>query len=160
MDNQISIRDRWLGALCYLSFAVFVPMLSTSKSAFLSRHCRQGFALLFIEVVGVFFIWIIDATLGRLPLLGFLVVIALQRQPPQGGCRCWASWSLSPCAWSSSCLSCRCRSSDSPRPFSVKTGGCRIWTTWPTRSRFINTHGKPLNQYISVRWIHRLINCA
>ncbi|MEN8005471.1 MAG: hypothetical protein ABFS42_00530 [Candidatus Krumholzibacteriota bacterium] len=78
MENHISIRDRWLGALCYLSVVVFVPMLSTSKSAFLARHCRQGFALLFVEVVGVFFIWIIDATLGRLPLLGFLVVIALR----------------------------------------------------------------------------------
>ncbi len=78
MENHISIRDRWLGALCYLSVVVFVPMLSTSKSAFLARHCRQGFALLFIEVVGVFFIWIIDATLGRLPFLGFLVVIALR----------------------------------------------------------------------------------
>lgn len=78
MENHISIRDRWLGALCYLSVLVFIPMLSTSKSAFLARHCRQGFALLFIEVVGVFFIWIIDATLGQLPLLGFLVVIALR----------------------------------------------------------------------------------
>ena len=78
MENHISIRERWLGAICYLSILVFVPLLSTSKTDFLARHCRQGFALLFIEVVGVFFIWIIDATLGRLPLLGFLVVIALR----------------------------------------------------------------------------------
>jgi len=78
MENHISIRDRWLGALCYLSVLVFVPMLTNSKSDFLSRHCRQGFTLLFIEVVGVFFIWIIDTTLGRLPLLGFLIVIALR----------------------------------------------------------------------------------
>ncbi len=78
MENHISIRDRWLGALCYLSVLVFVPILSTTKTHFLARHCRQGFALLFIEVVGVFFIWIIDTTLGRLPLLGFLIVIALR----------------------------------------------------------------------------------
>lgn len=78
MEHQISIRDRWLGALCYLSVLVFVPMLSTTKTGFLARHCRQGFALLFLEVVGVFFIWIIDTTLGRLPLLGFLIVIALR----------------------------------------------------------------------------------
>ncbi len=78
MENQISIRDRWLGALCYLSVLVFVPLLSTTKTEFLARHSRQGFALLFIEVVGVFFIWIVDVTLGRLPLLGFLLVIALR----------------------------------------------------------------------------------
>ncbi|MCK9996185.1 MAG: hypothetical protein KAH56_07895 [Candidatus Krumholzibacteria bacterium] len=78
MENPISIRDRWLGALCYLSVLVFVPLLSTTKTDFLARHSRQGFALLFIEVVGVFFIWIVDVTLGRLPLLGFLLVIALR----------------------------------------------------------------------------------
>ena len=78
MENQIPIRDRWLGALCYLSVLVLVPMVTTPKSDFVVRHCRQGFALLFFEVVGVFFIWIIDTTLGRLPLLGFLVVITLR----------------------------------------------------------------------------------
>ncbi len=78
MENHISIRDRWLGALCYLSFLVFVPLLSASKTDFLARHCRQGFALLFFEMVGFFFIGIIDITLGKLPLLGFLVVIALR----------------------------------------------------------------------------------
>jgi len=78
MENNISIRDRWLGAVCYLSVLVFVPLLSSTKSEFLARHSRQGFALLFIEVVGVFFILIVDMTLGRLPLLGFLLVIALR----------------------------------------------------------------------------------
>jgi uncharacterized membrane protein len=78
MENNIAIRDRWLGAICYLSILVLVPMFSSPKSAFLARHCRQGFALLFFEVVGVFFIWIIDSSLGKLPLLGFLLVIALR----------------------------------------------------------------------------------
>lgn len=78
MENQVPIRERWLGALCYVSFLVLIPLFSRPKSDWLAGHCRQGFALLFFEVVGVFFIWIIDTTLGRLPLLGFLVVIALR----------------------------------------------------------------------------------
>lgn len=78
MNDQVTIRERWLGALCYLSVLVFIPMMATAKTPFLARHCRQGFALLFAEVVGVFFIWIIDGTLGRLPLLGFLLVILLR----------------------------------------------------------------------------------
>lgn len=78
MENQIPIRDRWLGAMCYLSILVLFPLFSKPKSVFLARHSRQGFALLFFEVVGVCFIWVIDTTLGRLPLLGFLVVIALR----------------------------------------------------------------------------------
>ncbi len=75
MDNQISIRDRWLGAICYLSVFVFLPILTQPKSEFLARHCRQGFALFFAEMVGLILVWIIQATLGQIPLLGFLIVI-------------------------------------------------------------------------------------
>lgn len=75
---EIPIRDRWLAAICYLSFMVLLPMLSPNRSAFLNRHCRQGFALFFTEVVGALFILIIDATIGKIPLLGFLVIIILR----------------------------------------------------------------------------------
>lgn len=75
---EIPIRDRWLAAICYLSFMVLLPMLSANRSPFLNRHCRQGFALFFTEVVGALFILIIDATIGKIPLLGFLVVIILR----------------------------------------------------------------------------------
>lgn len=79
MDSTtISARDRWLGAICYLPVLVFIPMFVRERSPFLARHCRQGFALLFAEMVGVAFILIIDATLGRVPVLGFIVVILLR----------------------------------------------------------------------------------
>jgi len=77
MDNQITIRDRWLGAVCYLSFFVFLPVLSSNKSKFLARHCRQGFALFFAEMVGLILVWVITGTIGQIPLLGFLVVILM-----------------------------------------------------------------------------------
>ncbi len=76
--NSISSRDRWLGAVCYLSIFVLVAMLIKNRSKFLARHCRQGFALLFAEIVGVAFILIIDISLGQLPVLGFILVIALR----------------------------------------------------------------------------------
>ncbi len=78
METTVSVRDRWFGALCYLSIFVLVPCLAPEKSAFLARHCRQGFALLCFEVVAFLLILIIDATIGRIPLLGFLVVILLR----------------------------------------------------------------------------------
>ena len=79
MDHHsIPARDRWFGAICYLPLLVFLPMLVKERSRFLTRHCRQGFALLFAEVVGVAFILIIDATLGRVPVLGFILVIVLR----------------------------------------------------------------------------------
>jgi len=75
---DVSIRDRWLGAVCYLSAFVFLPvLLSNPKSDFLARHCRQGFALFFAEMVGLILVWVIQATLGQIPLLGFLLVILL-----------------------------------------------------------------------------------
>ncbi|MGD9549243.1 MAG: hypothetical protein AB7V45_17085 [Candidatus Krumholzibacteriia bacterium] len=78
MDQSVTVRDRWLGAVCYLSVFVLVPCLAPEKSAFLARHCRQGFALFCIEILALLLILIIDATLGLIPLLGFLVVILLR----------------------------------------------------------------------------------
>ena len=77
MENQVGVRDRWLGAICYLSIFVFLPILTRNKSDFLARHCRQGFALFFSEVVGLILVWVISGTIGQIPLLGFLVVIVL-----------------------------------------------------------------------------------
>ena len=78
MTSHVSVRDRWLSAICYVPGLVFISMLAAAKTPFLARHCRQGFALLLAEVVGVVFILIIDATLGQLPLIGFLLVIILR----------------------------------------------------------------------------------
>jgi uncharacterized membrane protein len=76
--HEIPARERWLSALCYLSVLVFIPMLVSDRTPFRSRHCRQGFALLFAEVVGAFAILIIDSTLGLIPILGFILVILLR----------------------------------------------------------------------------------
>lgn len=69
--------DRWLGAICYLTILVLLPMLVREKSAFLARHCRQGFAILFAEVVILLLLAAIDKTIGLIPVLGFLISILL-----------------------------------------------------------------------------------
>lgn len=78
MSETQSSRDRWLSAICYLSILVFIPLLSKNKSTFLVKHCRQGFALFVVEVAGLILIAIIDATLGMIPLLGFLLILILR----------------------------------------------------------------------------------
>jgi uncharacterized membrane protein len=75
--NEQTIRDRWLAAVCYLSLLVFVPILSKHKSEFLARHCRQGFSLLFAEVVALLLLLAIDASIGRIPILGLIISILL-----------------------------------------------------------------------------------
>ena len=77
MEREPYANDRWLGAVCYLSFLCFVPIVSRPRSEFLARHCRQGFALFFAEVVVFLVLAIIDRTIGRIPILGLLVSILL-----------------------------------------------------------------------------------
>ena len=78
MENHVSTRDRWFAAMAYLTVLVLVPLFRPNKSAFLVRHTRQGFALFFFEIVGLVFLWIIDTTIGRVPILGFLLLILLK----------------------------------------------------------------------------------
>ena len=78
MNDQVTARERWMGAVCYVPLLVFVAIFSAGRTAFTARHIRQGFALLLAEIVGLVFIWIIDGTIGRIPLIGFVVVIALR----------------------------------------------------------------------------------
>jgi uncharacterized membrane protein len=75
--NEQTIHDRWLAAVCYLSLLVFIPILSRNKTEFLARHCRQGFSLFFAEVVGLLLLMGVDASIGRIPILGLIISILL-----------------------------------------------------------------------------------
>ncbi len=76
--QESSFNERWLGALCYVSFFVFIPIFTVKdKSDFLLAHCRQGFALFFAEVVLYIILNIVESTIGRLPIIGLLLTIIL-----------------------------------------------------------------------------------
>jgi uncharacterized membrane protein len=75
--GETTIRDRWLAAICYLSILVLIPIFASNKSPFLARHCRQGFVLFFCEVVAWLLLQAIEGSVGRIPVLGFLVSILL-----------------------------------------------------------------------------------
>jgi len=77
MTQEPTIRDRWLGATCYLSVFVLVPMLMRNRSEFVADHCRQGFTLLFAEVVLGLLVWVLERAFGLVPVLGVLVSIVL-----------------------------------------------------------------------------------
>ncbi len=76
-DPEPTVRDRWLGAICYLSLLVLVPILMRERSEFLARHCRQGFALLFAEVVVGLLVWVLESAFHLVPVLGVLVSLVL-----------------------------------------------------------------------------------
>jgi uncharacterized membrane protein len=75
--KEPTVNDRWLGAACYLSFLVVVPILYKPRSEFLARHCRLGFSLLFAEVVFAFVLHIVNRTIGQIPFLGLFITMLL-----------------------------------------------------------------------------------
>ena len=78
MEKHANIKERWLAAMAYAAILVVIPVMVPVKSDFLARHCRQGLALFFVELVGFLLILIIDGTIGRIPILGFLVAVLLR----------------------------------------------------------------------------------
>ena len=73
--HQESARHRWLGAVSYVGPGFLFGLLSKTRSELLSWHVRQGFALFFVEMVVLAILVILDQTIGRIPILGFLVQI-------------------------------------------------------------------------------------
>ncbi len=74
---DVDVSDRWWSAVCYLSALVVVPICRKNKSDFLRQHCRQGFMLLFAQVVLLLVLLAIESTVGRIPVLGFLITMLL-----------------------------------------------------------------------------------
>jgi uncharacterized membrane protein len=75
--EEPAVRDRWLGAVCYLSILVIFPILARPRSEFLAAHCRQGFTLLFAEVVIGLLVWVLESGFQLVPMLGVLVSLVL-----------------------------------------------------------------------------------
>ena len=79
MNDRITASNtRWTAAVCYLSVLVLIPIFFVkTKDDFLARHCRQGFALLFLQVFALILMAVIDETIGIIPILGMLISFLL-----------------------------------------------------------------------------------
>ena len=73
-----SSRDRWLAAVCYLGPLSLIGVAKPEKSDFLKWHSQQSFALFLAEAATLCLLLIISNTVGRIPLLGFLLVVLLE----------------------------------------------------------------------------------
>ena len=77
-DGPLSDNSRWLGAVSYLSFLclfVLYELKHRTHDDFVRFHARQGFALFFAEVVLLAVYFILDHSLGTIPVLGALLMI-------------------------------------------------------------------------------------
>lgn len=66
-------RGRLLAAVAYLPGLCFVGLIGAPENRYVGFHARQGFLLFLLEVIACVALAIYDASLGRIPLLGFLI---------------------------------------------------------------------------------------
>lgn len=73
ISSQEVESGRLLAAVAYLPGLCFVGLLSAPDNRYVGFHARQGFLVFLLEVVAWIAVSIYEASLGRIPLLGFLV---------------------------------------------------------------------------------------
>jgi uncharacterized membrane protein len=69
-----SERSRWIAAISYLTFLCFFSLWRSKDDPFIKYHARQGFLLLLGECVILVATLILEVTIGKLRLVGMLVI--------------------------------------------------------------------------------------
>jgi uncharacterized membrane protein len=64
---------RLLAAVAYLPGLSLIGLLGVPENRYVGFHARQGFLLWMVEIVAWIGLAIYDQSLGRIPVLGFLV---------------------------------------------------------------------------------------
>jgi len=71
-DGRILAAVAYLPALCFVGFA------AAPANRYVQFHARQGLILFGAEVASWIALWILDASIGRIPFLGLLVTAVAQ----------------------------------------------------------------------------------
>jgi uncharacterized membrane protein len=66
-------KGRLLAAVAYLPGLCFIGLFGAPENRYVRFHARQGLLLFFAEVIACVALAIYDASLGRIPVLGFLI---------------------------------------------------------------------------------------
>ena len=62
-----------LAAVAYLPALCFVGLLGAPDNRYVGFHARQGFLLFLVEVIAWIAVSVFEGSIGRIPVLGFLV---------------------------------------------------------------------------------------
>lgn len=71
-------RSRLLGAVSYLGPLCLIPVLANTRDTWVRWHAAQGFAVFFLECIALALAILVDATIGRIPWVGLLVMLVLR----------------------------------------------------------------------------------
>jgi len=72
------VTGRALAAVAYLPGLCFLGLLEAPRNRFVRFHARQGLVLLAAEITAWIAIAIVDASLGRIPVLGLIAGAVLR----------------------------------------------------------------------------------
>ena len=73
-----TLRDRILAATAYVGPGFLLPILMGAHTSHVRWHTAQGFVLFFLEALTLAFVVLLDATLGRVPLLGLVIMLVVR----------------------------------------------------------------------------------
>jgi len=71
-DGRILAAVAYLPALCFVGFA------AAPTNRYVQFHARQGLILFAVEVASWIALWILGASIGRIPFLGLLITAVAQ----------------------------------------------------------------------------------
>ena len=66
-------NGRLLAAVAYLPALCFVGLIGMPENRYVGFHARQGFLLFLVEVIAWIAVSVFEGSIGRIPVLGFLV---------------------------------------------------------------------------------------
>lgn len=76
-DERVSAQEiasgKVLAAVAYLPALCFVGLLTAPDNRYVGFHARQGFLLFLVEVIAWIAVAVFEGSIGRIPVLGFLV---------------------------------------------------------------------------------------
>jgi uncharacterized membrane protein len=72
------VTGRILAAVAYLPAVCFVGLFAAPGNRYVGFHARQGLLLFLAEIVGALSISLFDASLGAIPVIGFLASAILK----------------------------------------------------------------------------------
>jgi fumarate reductase subunit D len=78
VNQEPTDRSRWVAAVSYVTFLCFFSLWKSKEDPFIKYHARQGFLLLFAECIILVLTAILDLTIGRLRLIGVLLIGLIQ----------------------------------------------------------------------------------
>lgn len=70
--------ERWSAALAYVAILCWLPYFLHGDRPFPRYHAKQGILLFILEILCGLILLIFEATLGRIPFLGLVLMILLR----------------------------------------------------------------------------------